>query len=74
MPGKMPARVLLRVATWRTLALLTTGTLTDHRLGASVAVVADYEGANLPFDFLADLLVDENFRVVRAALVPVGAV
>jgi hypothetical protein len=37
-------------------------------------VVADYEGANLPFDFLADLLVDENFRVVRAALVPVGAV
>lgn len=73
MPGKMPARVLLRVATWRTL-VLTTGTLTDHRLGASVAVVANYEGANLPFDFLADLLVDENFRVVRAALVPVGAV
>ena len=29
---------------------------------------------NLPFDFLAGLLVDENFQVIRAALVPVGVV
>ena len=29
---------------------------------------------NLPFDFLASLLVDENFQVIRAALVPVGVV
>ena len=29
---------------------------------------------NLPFDFLAGLLVDENFHVIRAALVPVGVV
>ena len=29
---------------------------------------------NLPFDFLAGLLVDENFQVVRAVLVPVAVV
>lgn len=70
MRGKMPGRVLVRSpADSRSF-----GDGHPHRLGASVAVVADYEGANLPFDFLADLLVDENFRVVRAALVPVGAV
>jgi hypothetical protein len=31
MRGKMPARVLVRAAARKTLALLTTGTLTDHR-------------------------------------------
>ena len=29
---------------------------------------------NLPFDFLACLLVDEDFQVIRAVLVPVGVV
>jgi hypothetical protein len=120
MRGKMPGRVLVRAAAWKTLALLTTGAHTDYRLGASRCRrgtiyrllckafgwkrtedaasgydAIDQQGTRylikaphrpnrqsrqlsairnldyLPFDFLAGLLVDENFRVVRAALVPV---
>ena len=71
MRGKMPARVLVRAAARKTLALLTTGTLTDHRLGASVAVVADYEGAVAQFTSCSARHSDgSGRRTLRADMIP----
>jgi hypothetical protein len=42
--------------------------------GQSRQLTAKRNLNNLPFDFLAGLLVDENYQAIRAVLVPVAVV
>ena len=46
--------------------------LTGHNASRQLSAIRNLE--NRPFDFLAGVLVDESFRVVRAAIIPVAVV